>query len=455
MDKQQIITIRTLLIGLLMCFMLLACSPGGDSNSQNSTQLARDSNDSDDESDESDDDDGSSGGGSVGDAENIIAIHNENSPQYNDNCSDCHTNVRNAQSLSPLIPNSHVAMLPFTPGEGDEQCAWCHRSVDLIEANASPMVTAAVLRKRVDVALCSLCHGPTGPARRFYQTSLHTNPPNGEELYELVCAVCHGNLANSEVDGESAEDIIEAIEGNEGGMRPLGAIQPAWIAAIAEALGGDPTLPPSTTPTDGASLYTTNCAACHGDLANSTKAGVSAAQIQAAISSDTGGMGLLGFLTADQITVIAGALSGGGGGTTPPPTGTDGAALYAQYCETCHNPLDNFDQPDSSVQAIQSGINNVNDMNSLSFLTLTQIQAISDALSGGGGGTTPPPTGTDGESLYNQYCSACHGSLGDSEVANESAGEIENAIDENEGDMGSLSFLSDSQIEAIADALSD
>ena len=125
-------------------------------------------------------------------------------------------------------------------------------------------------------------------------------------------------------------------------------------------------------------------------MANSEKTGATAGQIQGAIDSDTGGMGQLSFLTAQQVQDIANAL--GGGGTGGGGTGGGGT---------------------------------------------------------GGGGTG----GTDGASLYNQYCAGCHGSLSDSEVRDESAGDIENAIEENEGGMENLDFLTSEQIDAIAEAL--
>jgi mono/diheme cytochrome c family protein len=60
---------------------------------------------------------------------------------------------------------------------------------------------------------------------------------------------------------------------------------------------------------DGAALYTQNCSGCHGPLATSSKRMRTAAQIQAAISSNTGGMSFLSALTAAQIQAIATALN--------------------------------------------------------------------------------------------------------------------------------------------------
>ncbi|MGI9320493.1 MAG: c-type cytochrome, partial [Thiogranum sp.] len=133
------------------------------------------------------------------------------------------------------------------------------------------------------------------------------------ELYELTCSGCHRILADSEVKGESAAEIQSKINGNEGGMGPLGVLNTEQIQSIALVLGGDPTpLPPPTAgvppPTDGVALYSQNCASCHGGLANSNKQGTSAALIQSAIDSNTGGMGSLAALNSQQIQTIAAAL---------------------------------------------------------------------------------------------------------------------------------------------------
>jgi len=171
-------------------------------------------------------------------SDNIIAIHDRNSPQYNKNCSDCHADIRTRVSLNPGIPDAHVAMLPFSAGEpGDDlQCAWCHRTVDLIQAAATPVDARASLRKHVDARMCALCHGPAGPGTQFYQVNLSNLQPSGPLLYDLVCSGCHLPIANSEVRGESAREINEAILENEGGMAPLNVLTQGDIQAIADAL---------------------------------------------------------------------------------------------------------------------------------------------------------------------------------------------------------------------------
>jgi hypothetical protein len=182
----------------------------------------------DEEDDEEDDDDGDD----PIVTENLIAAHNSTSPQYDRRCTDCHGDIHTEESLNPSIPTAHVAMFSFAPGEpgDDKQCVWCHRSVDLVQGSTGN------LRRSVDARLCTLCHGPLGPAEQFYQTGVSPTEPDGEVLYELTCASCHGDLGNSEVRGESSEEIQEKIEENEGGMGPLSVLTPEEIQAIADGL---------------------------------------------------------------------------------------------------------------------------------------------------------------------------------------------------------------------------
>jgi mono/diheme cytochrome c family protein len=160
---------------------------------------------------------------------NIIAIHDSSSEEYKKKCSECHADIPKAQSLDPSIPAAHVAMFDFAPGKpgDDKQCIWCHRTVDLVQGSAGN------IRKQVKATLCTMCHGPTGPGKQFYQADLALDGP---ELYDLACAACHRDLANSKVEGESANEIREKINENEGGMGPLRVLSTQEIQAIAAAL---------------------------------------------------------------------------------------------------------------------------------------------------------------------------------------------------------------------------
>ena len=168
---------------------------------------------------------------------NLIASHDSSSPQYNKNCTNCHSNILTEKSLNPSIPNSHAAMLPYTPGkENNKKCIWCHRTVDLVQGTTRVEKSKSNLRKGVNMTLCTLCHGPSGPGNQFFQTELSPTQPDGALLYDLACAACHRDLANSQVKGESASEIQKKINGNEGGMGPLIVLSKEEIQAIANAL---------------------------------------------------------------------------------------------------------------------------------------------------------------------------------------------------------------------------
>jgi mono/diheme cytochrome c family protein len=87
-------------------------------------------------------------------------------------------------------------------------------------------------------------------------------------------------------------------------------------------------------------------------------------------------------------------------------------------------------------------------MKSLSTLSLTQIQAIANALKT----STPPPPVTDGATLYANNCASCHGALATSAKLNATAAQIQTGIN-NVSQMKSLSTLTSTQIQAIATAL--
>jgi len=209
-----------------------------------------------------DDDDERRGSSS---ARNAIAFHDRNSNQYDDNCRDCHSSVMTEApaAANAAVTNPNLRQQPRTrtvhgimlqgnakPGErgDDRQCQFCHRSVNVVEGPPMPQdPSKGAIRKHVDPAVCTLCHGPkTGgqpnsPGPQFFQVGLLqliplTDPRAGQRLYGLFCAGCHRPLENSEVRGESAREIQEEISDNEGGMGPLRVLTPAQIQAIANAL---------------------------------------------------------------------------------------------------------------------------------------------------------------------------------------------------------------------------
>jgi mono/diheme cytochrome c family protein len=163
-------------------------------------------------------------------------------------------------------------------------------------------------------------------------------PIDGTSLYAADCAGCHGPLASSTKLGASAALIQTGIS-TIGAMSSLSSLTPAQIQAIATALAPSTTAPTTApTPTatvpaaptgataaggtgqvtistttataalDGAALYASYCAGCHGPLATSSKRQATAAQIQTGIMS-VGAMKSLSTLTAAQVHAIAAALN--------------------------------------------------------------------------------------------------------------------------------------------------
>lgn len=227
----------------------------------------------------------------------------------------------------------------------------------------------------------------------------------------------------------------------------LQAIAP-FLALVTGSAGG------ATGTPDGTALYTSNCAGCHGSLANSSKRGATTARTQSAISGNIGGMGALSnSLTINQMQAITTALAATSPGTGTGGTGTggtttaNGTTLYASNCANCHGALASSGKMGTTAARIQSAISgNTGGMGSLSALSAADIQAISTALAN----TTPnpTPTPTDGASLFSTYCNRCHGSMGST-----SASTIQSRINSNTGGMGSLS-LTTAQLQAISTYLS-
>jgi len=180
-----------------------------------------------------------------------------------------------------------------------------------------------------------------------------TTPPpagtDGAQLYANACAACHGPLATSQVRGESASSIAEAIQENEGGMgtAALRALTSTQLGAIATALRGGTTPPPACTYTYGA---WTACAA-----------GTQSRVVLQATPAGCAGTPLLVQSC----------------GTTPPPP--DGAALYQQHCASCHG----SSMLGSSAGSIQSAIDrNTGGMGSASLRALTPAQVAAIAATG-------------------------------------------------------------------------
>ncbi len=403
---------------------------------------------------------------------------------YADNCAGCHNSLANStkqnrsatqiqtainnntggmSSLSTLTTAEVQAIAdalvtditppPPAPADGPslyaDNCAGCHgalattsksgRTVADIQAaidnNIGGMGSLNSLTSAEVQAIANALPSPPPPDP--------STPPDGVALYNSECAGCHGPLATTGKSGRTAAQIQAAINNNTGGMGRLSTLNSAEIQAIANALPAPP--PPPATP-DGPTLYADNCAGCHGSLANSSKAGRTAAQIQAAINNNTGGMGYLSTLNSAEVQAIAAALPA----PPPPPVTPDGPALYAGNCAGCHGSLANSSKAGRTAAQIQAAINNnTGGMGYLSTLTSAEVQAIAAALPA----PPPPPATPDGPALYAGNCAGCHGSLANSSKAGRTAAQIQAAINNNTGGMGYLSTLTSAEVQAIAAAL--
>ncbi len=103
------------------------------------------------------------------DAPDLIALHDASSPSFNKNCLSCHRDIMKKTTLNRKFKEAHAAMVPFAPGYdakvgvSSEVCISCHGKVDLVQHSG------AMIRRNVDVSMCAMCHGKSGPARKkFY-----------------------------------------------------------------------------------------------------------------------------------------------------------------------------------------------------------------------------------------------------------------------------------------------
>jgi mono/diheme cytochrome c family protein len=156
------------------------------------------------------------------------------------------------------------------------------------------------------------------------------------------------------------------------------------------------------------------------------------------------------------------------------------AVVFSKHCNSCHN----ADAAGSDSSSIHSDFSSYQSMleNSLipgdpdgspvfnyvyydimpmnaDPLTVEEKDMLYTWIEGGapGPGEDPKdptdPTTPNGPDLYEQRCASCHGDLARSSKRGATAFGIQNAIDNNVGQMGSLSFLTTAEVQAIADAL--
>jgi mono/diheme cytochrome c family protein len=155
--------------------------------------------------------------------------------------------------------------------------------------------------------------GSTGTAGKSLSAVVTvTALPDGAALYSSNCASCHGALTSSTKIGADSIRNQNAITGNIGGMGFLATLTATDIQAISNALAPlqvQAIASSLAVAATGTELYASNCAACHGAIATSTKIGADFSRNQNAINNNTGGMGYLSTLTVTDIQAITAVLT--------------------------------------------------------------------------------------------------------------------------------------------------
>ena len=172
-----------------------------------------------------------------------------------------------------------------------------------------------------------------------FQTDLFVRYPNA---VSLGCAACHTDPSSGALNpfGQSYLESglaftpgLEALDSDGDGVSNGDELKysPASNPGDAQSKpGAGP--PPTPQPSgEGAALYGTYCASCHGALASSGKRGASASRTQNAITGNVGGMGYLSLLTPPQLDAIASALSAT---TTAPLSGSNYTGLWWNPAES-------------------------------------------------------------------------------------------------------------------------
>jgi len=356
---------------------------------------------------------------------------------------------------APTAPQSSIPQ-ETQKSEGqvlfESNCSGCHGDGSTLNGRSTDAISAAMNNigamngiTLTSVQIQAISDFLTGNASGGTGGS-GSGSSNGQALYQANCSGCHG-ADGSTLSGRTGAQIAAALV-NVSSMQGI-SLSGTDIQAIAEFLGGSTgggssSGPPATHTNSEDGImhapgndlpYTNGCTACHGTTLQ-------------------GGVGPSCTSCHGQLWNEAPPTNDGSSGTGG---SSGGQSLYATYCAACHGAT-GTSLTGRSVDQISTAISNVGAMNSIA-LSLTELQAIADYLvapgtdtgsgTGTGGGTSSGSGTLDGQALYTQYCTACHGT--NSNISNDSVTGITTALN-NVGAMSGISLTAD-EIQAISDYL--
>jgi len=141
-----------------------------------------------------------------------------------------------------------------------ENCGACHQAIDLVASDPIE------LRNSLEMGLAYISHaGETIPDwSETLTTEERTSllnflvAPDGERLFEVNCAACHGQAVAFSGDQAQLHEIIR-----EGGRH---LDMPAWRDRLSDdqlTMLAEYVFDPASAP-DAADLFASNCSSCHG-----------------------------------------------------------------------------------------------------------------------------------------------------------------------------------------------
>jgi mono/diheme cytochrome c family protein len=201
-------------------------------------------------------------------------------------------------SQSDATLHTHTVSIPFTDVSASPVADIYQYRSDTIDGHSH--VIALTKQQMIDInngmRVVITSSAPNSGITHTHSWSIQ----GGDLLYEKNCYNCHSN----DKRGHSPMNVSFTASQTDSVINPGGATLSASPSTIP-----DPNYMQSTVVSlDGVSLYTTNCASCHGALATSSKQNKTVSQIKSAISANRGGMASLGALSDAQLQAIATAL---------------------------------------------------------------------------------------------------------------------------------------------------